>query len=278
MVNDSDFDMSFYCRDLKLLSPGVWGIDRKSQDNEVHYPADAYQINARLEETSFWFKHRNNCIIQVIKNFPTPGPIFDVGGGNGIVTQALRKSGHFAILVEPGADAIAAAQKKKILPIIQANFLDLSFTPGSLPAVGLFDVLEHIEDQEDFLIKTHQLMAAKGTLYLTLPANPKLWSEEDVKAKHFRRYTRGNLQKLLQICGFEVEYITYFFSYLVFPVFFVRSLPFLLGRKRSIENYKKDHLTQTGFLINYFNKWEASKVAKKSHLSFGTSLIAVARK
>ena len=36
----------------------------------------------------FWFRHRNDCIRELVRNFQPKGkvPIFDVGGGNGFLT------------------------------------------------------------------------------------------------------------------------------------------------------------------------------------------------
>jgi hypothetical protein len=42
-----------------------------------------------LEDSSFWFAHRNACLLAVLRQFPTIGPFFDVGGGNGFVAAAL---------------------------------------------------------------------------------------------------------------------------------------------------------------------------------------------
>jgi hypothetical protein len=40
------------------------------------------------EHRSFWFRHRNDCIRELVRNFQPKGkvPIFDVGGGNGFLT------------------------------------------------------------------------------------------------------------------------------------------------------------------------------------------------
>ena len=68
-----------------------------------------------IEENSFWFGHRNNCIIEMIKNYPPTrnSPIFDVGGGNGFVAKGLLDAGLEVVLVEPGPAGRQLMRKKE---------------------------------------------------------------------------------------------------------------------------------------------------------------------
>ena len=69
---------------------------------KISYPDEANEMCFRIEENSFWFRHRNNCIIEVVKQFPPKGIFFDIGGGNGFVAKELEKNGIETVLVEPG--------------------------------------------------------------------------------------------------------------------------------------------------------------------------------
>ena len=53
----------------------------------------------------------------------------------------------------------------------------------------LLDVLEHIENDKEFLILIKKKLKINGRLLITVPAFEKLWSSEDDAAGHFRRYT-----------------------------------------------------------------------------------------
>ena len=53
-----------------------------------------------LEDNSYWFNHRNNCICETVRNFPPPdNTIIDIGSGNGFVSNALNKIGIETICV-----------------------------------------------------------------------------------------------------------------------------------------------------------------------------------
>jgi len=83
--------------------------------------------------------------------------------------------------------------------------------------IGLFDVLEHIKDDEDMLVRLHSALAADGVLVLTVPAYRWLWSVHDERNMHFRRYRASELRRKLEAHGFEVRCIGYW-NAVLFPV------------------------------------------------------------
>jgi SAM-dependent methyltransferase len=205
------FDLSKISLGLRLQDD-IWVAKTKS---DIFFPSEGYKQCLEIEENSFWFNHRNNCIVNVVQSFPPYGPILDIGGGNGFVSLGLIKNGIDTYLVEPGLEGILNAKKRNLKKLICSSFEDAEFNKNSLPAVGLFDVLEHIEDDISFLFKLGESLIADGRLYLTVPAYNFLWSDEDNYAGHFRRYTLKGIVSKLNSAGFVVEYSTYIFS---FPV------------------------------------------------------------
>ena len=77
---------------LKQDSSGIWFSDKREN---VSYPSDGNKICHNIEDISSWFKHRNNCILSVMKSYPPDqgGSVFDIGGGNGFVALALERAG-----------------------------------------------------------------------------------------------------------------------------------------------------------------------------------------
>ena len=123
MNNMNLADINEYSYNLKLKN-GIWF---SNTNNEIFYPTEAYDEYFQLEEKSFWFIHRNNCIIETIKNFPPSGYIFDIGGGNGYVSYGLEKNAIPTYLVDPGIDAIRNAQKRDLKNLICSSFEDADF-------------------------------------------------------------------------------------------------------------------------------------------------------
>lgn len=222
------YDLSTIADNLEQRADGVWQARTQSA---VDYPDQGNAFCFQVEDHSFWFRHRNACILEAVRRYPPPGPVFDIGGGNGFVARALQQAGLPAVLVEPGAAGVANAQRRGVAPLVLSTVEDAHFRPGSLPAVGMFDVLEHIKADDALLATLRRLIAPGGRLYLTVPAYQWLWSAED-ELGHHRRYTRRGLAALLSRAGFTVDYATYIFAPLPLPILLLRSLPTRLGLRR----------------------------------------------
>lgn len=271
-------DITHLAKNLVFLEDGIW-ISKDARD--VSYPEEGYGNNFKLEGQSFWFKHRNDCIVETLHRFPPRGIIYDVGGGNGYVTKAIINHGYDAILVEPGMEGAHNAKSRGLHPIICSTLEGAGFYEESLPAIGIFDVLEHIKDDGKFLRELKTLLIPDGRLYITVPAYNALWSSEDDIAGHYRRYTKKELENKLKQAGYEVEYSTYFFILLMIPILLFRTFPSRIGLRKSTDHkrYQKEHETGSG-LINlplraYLNM--ELNIIKNGSIRLGASFMVVAK-
>lgn len=249
-----------------------------------HYPDSGNDWSATVEDRSFWFRHRNRFLTDVMRRFPPATPLYDVGGGNGVVAAALRDAGIPAIVVEPGAAGVRRANERG-LEAICATLETAGLAPASVPSIGLFDVLEHIEDGVAFLASASRLLKPGGRMYVAVPAYEILWSAEDDHAQHFRRYTARRLRRELTEAGFGVEYTTYMFALLPLPILLMRTIPYRLGRARAFtaEGFQSDHgaagtTGTTLALLEGVHALELAVARTLGRLPFGGSVVAVAQK
>ena len=273
-------DLDNYFRKMIRHEKGFWINETGAE--QISYPEHGNELYAEIEENSFWFSHRNEVIISAVRKFPPGGMIFDIGGGNGYVAKGLADAGLECALVEPGEKGAAKAVERGVRNVFCATLESMNFEKKSIPAVGLFDVVEHIEDDLSFLKEIHSLMVPGGRLYATVPAYNFLWSQEDVFAGHFRRHTKGTISRVLKTAGFEVEYLTYFFRFLPPAIFLYRTLPSFLGvkAKSSEEESKNSHAAQGGAsskLLNKLLKDEIDLIRAGKRMAFGGSCFVVAR-
>jgi len=250
----------------------------------VSYPADGNASCFQLEDESFWFRHRNRCLMAAAKQFPPDGYILDIGGGNGFVARGFIDAGFPTVLLEPGADGARNARTHRKIPdVIHATLEDSGLAPGTVPAAGLFDVVEHIEDDRAFIARVHDLLRPGGLVYVTVPAHQWLWSVTDVEAGHFRRYSTAQLSERFRDAGFEVLYGTYLFELLVIPFFLLRTLPYVLGvaKARTASDYQTEHAAGGGQLSAWLQRLlsrEVGAIDRRRTLMTGTSCLLVARK
>ena len=88
---------------------------------------------------------------------------------------------------------------------VQASGASLPFRAGSFDAVLAFEVLEHIEDDQDVFDEMARVLRPGGMVAVSVPLHAALWSELDDACAHVRRYELGDLWGKLRKAGMEPE-------------------------------------------------------------------------
>lgn len=178
----------------------------------------------------------------------------------------------------------ANAKKRGVKNIFCSTFDDKVIIPGSVSSVGIFDVLEHIKDEDAFLQAIRSGLSTGGKLYVTVPAHQCLWSESDDRG-HCRRYCMKTLTTVLQRNGFDIKYVSYFFWFLAIPIFFLRTIPYrihkLLKKENNRSTVKRSQFIMPevyNTIINSFLHLEFKRIEKGKTIRFGASLIVAAEK
>ena len=260
------------------------GILFATKDSQVSYPETGNDDLFQIEDCSFWFIHRNKCIVASVKKHTPRAVFFDIGGGNGYVSKGLEQHQIETVLIEPGLSGCWNAKKRNLKTIVCSTLENASFKKNTIEAIGLFDVVEHIENDDEFLAAIHSYLKADGHVYITVPAYNFLWSNEDTDAGHYRRYTLKGLEKKLKGKGFEIVQSTYIFSILPPAVFLFRTLPSRLGMNKNAANinkHKEEHSQNKGIFSSILNKvweWELRQIKAGSQIRVGGSCFIVAKK
>lgn len=237
---------------------------------------------ARIEETSYWYAHRTRCFLALIGLYPPKGAIFEIGAGNGSVALALQNAGHTVVAMEPTVRLARNARSRGLKNVICSGLENAGFKPGTLANVGMFDVLEHIPSDAEYLKKVRRLMPEQGRLYCAVPAWQFLWSREDEAAEHLRRYSLGELQEKISGAGFALEHSTYYFAALLAPILFLRALPSRLGlrKARTAESSMSEHTLRPGLVSRIMQgalDLEVNWIASARRCVVGASCAVVAR-
>ncbi len=246
-------------------------------------------LHSVLESRHWWFVARARIIRQVLLKYVSAennSLIVDVGCGTGGMVDFL--SDEFRCV---GIDhsELAISHAKKLYPT-------RDFRCGTVPeelddfkddakVFLLMDVLEHIENDHEFLKNIVEAIPPEGILLITVPARKVLWSQHDVTAHHVRRYEMDEFKALWDGMGLKSVCVSYFNSRL-YPI--IRFLRFLGNRLNitlgdSETDFKLPPKPLNWFLTEFF-AGEAKRIMnvidqkRSDPYRVGVSLLAVLKK
>lgn len=215
-------------------------------------------------EESWWWKGRSYVVTRLLSRFARTGAVLDAGAGFGSMHDILASYGQVTAL-ETNAGAIDVLETRGYAKVVRdieaADTYDL---------IGAFDVIEHIEDDKAFAGKLFSSLKSGGVLVATVPAYQFLWSVHDVEHHHFRRYTKGQMEKLLTNAGFELQCASYWNCTLLPVAYLLRKLG--SGGGESL----MPHPFVNGALSLLL--WLESRVMPYLSLPWGISVVVVAKK
>ena len=256
----------------------------------ISYPDDGNDSCFAVEDSSDWFKYRNELILTFINKYKIKGDFLDIGGGNGFQVNAISESKTVdgkVIMIEPGYKGCLNAKNRKCENIYCGIFQDFDFDKNKIHNVGLFDVIEHIEDDIQFLNDLFNLLPNHSRVFINVPAREKYWSQVDAMAGHFRRYENNDITRIQNKTPFNVIDSTYYFHFYILPLLLLRILPEKLGFKKSknqLLESEKRNLTATSNkgLLNSIFRWihnvSLSKIKNGNRFKNGTSLFLILEK
>lgn len=249
-------------------------------NNHTDYNAQGLDNLYNAEEKHFWFIARKEFIFQQMKNIiDMSSKIIEIGAGTGNVSRYLKQNGFENISVgEMHLNGLKYAKGYGIKECYQFNLLNTPFE-NEFDTVCMFDVLEHIEDDNSALQNIYKSLTKNGNIVLTVPSHKWLWNRDDAIAGHKTRYTKKELIDKLQTNGFEILKARYFFIAIT-PLLYLRTI---LNKddKSNIKNEEFNiDMSMNPLLSNIllFVSRIENKISNFLPNLFGGSLFVIARK
>lgn len=171
------------------------------------FKSEYFSELSKLEAENFWFRARNELILWALRIYkPNAGTFLEVGCGTGFVLSGIAQA--YPEMAISGSEIFLAGLSHAVKRVPSAHFMQMDARQvpfvDEFDAIGAFDVLEHIEEDESVLAQLHRAMKPDGVLLLTVPQHPRLWSASDEYACHVRRYTRLEIEEKIVASGFEL--------------------------------------------------------------------------
>lgn len=246
--------------------------------------AQAYRQFAELDEIHWWFQARRQIFLHLLDRLvPTDAGwcVLDVGCGAGNLLARLGRYGH-AVGLEPSSDLAALARERTGARVLLGSMLQMPLADGGVDLACLFDVLEHVPEEDEALREVHRVLRPGGLAFVSAPSYEFLWTNNDRVAQHCRRYTAGRLRRALEGAGLEVLRTTYF-NTLLFPAILV-ALGVQKAKERFVGLSRPDETNLTRPVSSALARVLRAVMASERHwlgahrLPLGHSLIGVARR
>jgi SAM-dependent methyltransferase len=274
----------YICNDCHHFYPIIDGIPQfiTSEIPQESFDAKAFDYLYQMEQKHFWHVGRREMLLDIIKAIPGSATvkILEIGCGNGSVLTYLKQNG----LNMEGGDVFREGlqycrRRAGEVPLYQIDVTALPFKEN-YDIAGLFDVIEHLDDDEKALKEVYQALKPGGTLIVTVPAHQFLWRRADKLARHKRRYSRKELIAKLERNGFTIRKVSYFIT-IFFPLFF--ALKTIDGLKRKNKPQEGSSLIEMKTYpgLNELFLWVLrleNRLIRHINLPTGASLMVVAEK
>lgn len=184
----------------------------------------------------FWMKWRFEIVRKYIEGLPDYKnlSILEVGCGNGINIQLFEKYLDVDIdgcdLNVTALEKIAEIKGRKL--VYNIHDLNPDFI-GKYDIIILFDVIEHIKDDDAFISDTIKHLKTGGRIVLNVPAHRFLYSRYDKIMGHERRYCKNELLELLERNNLNIEKMEYWGFFMV-PVLLLRKLVLFFIKEKNV--------------------------------------------
>jgi SAM-dependent methyltransferase len=232
----------------------------------------------QAEDRHWWYRGRRTVIERVLDGLrlPARARILDAGCGSGRNMVELARHGTVTG-VELSETSVGLARGRGIGEVVAGSVLEMPFPADSFDLAVSLDVIEHLEDDLGALREMRRTVTPGGSLLVTVPAYPWLWSGHDEINHHHRRYTRRSLERVAGQAGWEQVRTTYFNSLLLPAAIILRVLDRLSTKttESSLDLWVPPE--PFNWLLERPLSIEASLIARGGRIPAGLSLLAVFR-
>ncbi len=239
---------------------------------------EEYRRMADLEGVQWWYAGMRRIARALLTPLLPAGVkgrrVLDAGCGTGWNLQDLSIFGDtYGVDLSPLA---VITTRRRGGRVAQGNLLGLPYASSSFDVVTSFDVLYHawVVDDAQAVRELARVLKPGGLMLVKVPALKILWGAHDEAVHSRHRYTRGELERLLESAELKVVRATYANS-LLFPV--------LLSRRfldRALNRHGSDVALLPPFLESLFGGLLSIEAGllRGLNLPIGASVFAVARK
>ncbi len=150
--------------------------------------------------------------IKEINHYVRSGSVLDIGCAYGFFLELMKEQGWTAHGVEINHQAAEFARKEMGLNVHEGVFEEMEFPDAAFDLVTMFDVIEHLTDPKESLIRINRLLKPDGRLVISTVdidslvarlLGPK-WEDIRRAKTHLWLFSRRTMERMVGLAGFEV--------------------------------------------------------------------------
>jgi len=251
---------------------------RAQEARPANFTPEEFESLYRLEQNYFWFHARIRLILWAFERYGKGCSNFlEIGCGTGAVLSAIAQTRPD--VAAWGSEACLEGlqfARTRVDParLLQMDARQIPFV-DEFDAIGMFDVIEHIEEEQRVLSQVNRALKPDGLLFITVPQHRFLWSPADQHAGHVRRYGRSELLRKVEQAKFRVVRCTSFVS-LLFPLLLISRF---LRKHRKYDGLAEYRVSRgLNKLLELAMDTERAAIRLGATFPFGGSLLMVARR
>lgn len=171
-----------------------------------HHEQDSYRI--RSFKTAL---RKINKIVDLFTGVEGPSTFLDVGCAGGAFPKAIKDLNFRVIGLEPSKYLSEHARNQYELDVRAITLEEFSLDKPKFDVVSLWDVLEHLSDPKQTLVRLHSMLPKEGLLILNLPM-VDTFPARVMGSRwpfylnvHIYYFTMKTITTLLDETGFEVK-------------------------------------------------------------------------
>jgi SAM-dependent methyltransferase len=198
----------------------------------IHYDEDYHKAIMAAGETSVgtrWHGQRER-----ISRYKTSGAILDIGCSSGAFLGTMRGELWKLHGIEMEAQTAAKARATTGAEVFVGDAVDAPFAAESFDVITCFDLLEHVYQPRQFLMKVREWLKPGGIVYIALP-NIDSWESRILGTywfglelpRHLFHFSPRSLRYVMKSLGFsEISIVTPRTSYVEHSVSYIASSVF----------------------------------------------------
>ena len=162
---DADSISLYRCIDCNSIFLGNYNLEYEAEMYEYYKLYQGKSAEVLFNPLTTLSYHK---VLDLFAEHTSGKSILDVGCGKGDFVYAGVKAGWNVSGIELSQEAVDIAQKF-LLPVTKVDFFSSEIRPASYDVVTMFEVLEHLPDPVNFLVRAAEIVKPGGLIYLTTP-------------------------------------------------------------------------------------------------------------